>query len=546
MSTPTERADEMARLVIAAAQQDNGCVVTSGLVDTVTKMHAGTEHGKANPASVRRLIRARTAAEGVRVVLTDDERYWAIREQLHHMGGDQVHALRDSIADGGDYDPRANDAVLIDAISVRLSNRFPPRRLDGVEPVSISLWHEPEPDGVGSLPEYAELPGVAEALEVLRSAGVRVATVPGRKMLYREWHSPEGPQGAFVRPHAGRTLEVAWFIDGAQEERGMRSRDTRTVRDARNQALDDIAAAFRGAGWTVWRVESSNTATRRGLRVDVTPPADDDKARRRAVGFAAKWWAEQHTEEPTDEALRATFAHCVKPPRPELYPVIRKAIAAEMPPAAAAPLFTALAAHEAVRDASLSQSPRDLHAVACHMETLPLAAPISLHPELREARDAAEEAWQALRTADSLTASNAAHDKARTAVERAGAVILAVAPHAHRMHGTDMPATADGIRAAALAYNAVDGAPEVLSAVETGTPTVRVHCRSDSGTGWTVTATITAGVDSSVGRIPAHPPIVVKFRKPDGRQDAAANARRVFGALFRVDVPVAYDLDRRP
>ncbi|MFI1530644.1 hypothetical protein [Streptomyces griseus] len=423
MSTPTERADELARLVIAAAQQDNGCVVTSGLVDTVTKMHADTEHGKANQASVRRLIRARAAAEGVRVVLTDVERYWAIREQLHHMGGDQVHALRDSIADGGDYDPRANDAVLIDAISVRLSNRFPPRRLDGVEPVSISLWHEPEPDGVGSLPQYAELPGVAEALGVLRSAGVRVATVPGRKMLYREWHSPEGPQGAFVRPHAGRTLEVAWFIDGAQEERGMRSRDTRPLRDARNQALDDIAEAFRGAGWTVWRVESSNTATRRGLRVDVTPPAekeptaviseeeadalvaefgigegdldeavydaanedgadeynggahpelsdddayeevhgaadvqassvnnqgavgqvqflgelcgniealrsllgdvkgqpkpaaDDDKARRRAVGFAAKWWAEQHTEEPTDEALRATFAHCGKPPR---------------------------------------------------------------------------------------------------------------------------------------------------------------------------------------------------------------------------------------
>ncbi|MDV6291370.1 hypothetical protein R2F25_38815 [Streptomyces sp. UP1A-1] len=54
MSTPTERADEMARLVIAAAQQDNDCVVTRDLVDTVVKMHADTEPGKANPVSVRR------------------------------------------------------------------------------------------------------------------------------------------------------------------------------------------------------------------------------------------------------------------------------------------------------------------------------------------------------------------------------------------------------------------------------------------------------------------------------------------------------------
>lgn len=276
MLTPTERADEMARLVVAAAQQDNGCVVTSGLVNTVMKLHADTEQGKANKASVRQLIRAQAASAGVRVILTDDERYWAIREQLHHMDDDEVHALRDSIADGGDLDPRGNDGVLIDAISVRLSNRLSPRRLDGAEPVSIRLWHEPEPDGVGSLPEYAEQPGVVAALEILRAAEVPVATVPGRKMLYRDWHSPKGPQGAFLWTYTGRTFEVTWFIDGAQDERGMRSRDTRRIRDARNQALDDIADAFRGAGWTVWRVESSNTATRRGLRVDVTPPADEE------------------------------------------------------------------------------------------------------------------------------------------------------------------------------------------------------------------------------------------------------------------------------
>ncbi|ANZ13350.1 hypothetical protein ACH4YO_40585 [Streptomyces noursei] len=129
-----------------------------------------------------------------------------------------------------------------------------------------------ELDAVGVLPEYAQDPGVIAAIDILRAAEVPVATVPGRKMLYREWHSPEGPQGAFMWPGAGRTLELFWFIDGAQDERGMRSRKSRTVRTARNSALDTVAAAFVEAGWKVWRVESSNTATRRALRVDVTPP----------------------------------------------------------------------------------------------------------------------------------------------------------------------------------------------------------------------------------------------------------------------------------
>ena len=114
---------------------------------------------------------------------------------------------------------------------------------------------------------------MVEALEILRAAEVPVATFPGRRMLYREWHSPQGPQGAFIWPGAGRTLEVSWFIDGAYDERNLTSRETRTVRDTRNSALDNIAAAFSKADWTVWRVESSRTATRRGLRVDATPPA---------------------------------------------------------------------------------------------------------------------------------------------------------------------------------------------------------------------------------------------------------------------------------
>ncbi|GHG14074.1 hypothetical protein GCM10017667_55310 [Streptomyces filamentosus] len=134
-----------------------------------------------------------------------------------------------------------------------------------------------EPDSVGALPEYAQDPAVAAALKVLRAGGVTLATVPGRKMLYREWHSAQGPQGAFVWPGAAaRMLEVVWFIDGAQDEGGMRTRDTRIVRTARNQALDGVAAVFQAAGWHVWRVECRRTATRRALRMDVTPPAEDE------------------------------------------------------------------------------------------------------------------------------------------------------------------------------------------------------------------------------------------------------------------------------
>ncbi|MEV8544530.1 hypothetical protein [Streptomyces sp. NPDC051572] len=45
----------MARLVVTAAQQDNGCAVTSGLVDAVMELHASTEPGKANKVFVRQL-----------------------------------------------------------------------------------------------------------------------------------------------------------------------------------------------------------------------------------------------------------------------------------------------------------------------------------------------------------------------------------------------------------------------------------------------------------------------------------------------------------
>lgn len=43
--------------------------------------------------------------------------------------------------------------------------------------------------------------------------------------------------------------------------------------------------------------------------------------------YAAKWRADGHTEEPTDEALREAFAHCVRPARADEYPAIREAMA---------------------------------------------------------------------------------------------------------------------------------------------------------------------------------------------------------------------------
>jgi hypothetical protein len=300
----------------------------------------------------------------------------------------------------------------------------------------------------------------------------------------------------------------------------------------------------RGNARIVYRDQRGTVELRHATAEDITAYAPagttDAKTLRWAEGFAAKWWAEQHTEEPTDAAMADAFTYTVKPPKPEMYPVIREAIAANMPPAAAAPLFTALAAREAADAAALDLSPRALHTLACHLETLPLAAPPTLHEELRRAHDAAEHAWESLRIANTLPARNAARKAATEAAEQARMVIRAVAAHADRMHGTDVPSTSDSIRTAALAYAAVDGTPDEHAAIKTGTPRIHVDCRSDSGTGWTATARITAGIQGARWFVPAHPPIVVQFRKRDGRENAAANARKVIGSLFRVDVPVEY------
>ncbi|GAA3312085.1 hypothetical protein GCM10020295_82950 [Streptomyces cinereospinus] len=146
MITAIERANAMALQVFIAAHLHNGRVVTHDLVDAVMSRDAGTEQGQANKEMVRRIIRKRAELERVRVIFTEDERYWAIREQLHHMSTDEVHALRDEITEGGDRDPRGWDKALTNAISVRLSNRPTPARLYGCKPVSVHLWSTPRPE----------------------------------------------------------------------------------------------------------------------------------------------------------------------------------------------------------------------------------------------------------------------------------------------------------------------------------------------------------------------------------------------------------------
>ncbi|MEV0778897.1 hypothetical protein [Streptomyces sp. NPDC050428] len=214
--------------------------------------------------------------------------------------------------------------------------------------------------------------------------------------------------------------------------------------------------------------------------------------------------------------------------------------APESAPAAAAPLFAAIAAYEAAADSALSRSPQDLLRLDSHLLALRSAVPAGLHLALAHAHAGVRVAREALGDARGLKARNAAYSQGRAAIQEACDVILAVAPHAYRMHGTDMPGTPETIRAAARAYNAVGSAPEELSGIETGVPTVHVDCRSDSRTGWNVTARITAGVNMPLGYLPAHPPIVITFRRRDGRKNAADNARREIGGRFNVAVPIEY------
>ncbi|WP_461061231.1 hypothetical protein [Streptomyces pseudoechinosporeus] len=218
----------------------------------------------------------------------------------------------------------------------------------------------------------------------------------------------------------------------------------------------------------------------------------------------------------------------------------------ETTPADAAPLFAALAAHEAARDALFTPTPNRIETLAHRLRALGPAAPGEHHLEIVETLADIEDAWEALRTAGDVSSRTKAFGMAQGAARRAKAVILAIAPHAEHMRGTDLPRTAEEIRAAARAYLATDGTAEELSAIETGTPSVRVNARSTLPTGSHIFVRITAGIDSPVGYIAAHPPVVVRFPRLDGRQDPIANARKVFTPKrLRVEVPVSFHGDRR-
>ncbi|MFF9901318.1 hypothetical protein [Streptomyces longispororuber] len=325
MITAMQRAEAMALQVFIAARRHNGRVVTHDLVDAVMSRDADKEQGKANKETVRRIIRRQAEAEFVRVIFTDEERYWAIREQLHHMDTGQVQAMRDEIADAGYDDPRVWDRVLVEAISVRLSNRVPPRRLWRCRPVSIRLWDEPAQE----LPEVrttrgerlAEITGpldasLAEAFADMYGAVANGTAVPvpvGKAragMVVVAAVRLEDRTIGTVRQHTGPGqpwVSLTWTC---------RSHQDSVIGDRRVFAPEDYVMV------TVESLESLGMLASRRDHV-------------RAGKFAGKWVAESEhrhasglSSEPTDEALQAAFQGCVKPPKPELYPLIRAEIAA--------------------------------------------------------------------------------------------------------------------------------------------------------------------------------------------------------------------------
>ncbi|CAM5238081.1 hypothetical protein [Streptomyces griseomycini] len=647
MITATERAEAMALQVFISARLHNDRVITHDLVDAVMSRDALKEQGKANKETVRRIIRKRAASERCRVIFTDEERYWAIREQLHHMSRDEVQALRDSIADGGHDDPRGWDRVLNDAISVRLSNRPAPRRLDHAEPVTIRLWKQPRhlmpfPEDVVDAPHTLYIDGVprregipaarirtivnnrrfagrpveqdatgAIICDTRRYAPQRAAEeVPTVREQQREAlariQAKADAQRAEHRAEMDDRIAAEHQEHGAPAPAAVQARiDARTPdRTPARRVLEGLVVTHDGTatGSTPSNAAHPNVVAARAAldnmaaatmteHHDVTEPTGDEVNVRgylvqpREGDRVAVYWLEggrivRHddpafgpsldclsyrlecrgwTVEPMLRSSLCVFAHR---PAEEQRPAVEAhqdvaagGVAAEVgrrvlaeageSPADSATLFVALAAYESTVQARLTINDESLTLVARHL--LEFSADHAQHAQIMAAYRAVDDARSALEDATGLTARAEARKAAIAAVEQARTVILSVAPRAHRMHGTDMPATAPDIRAAALAYNAVESTREELSAIVTGTPKVRVHCASDSGTGWSITATITAGVDTPQGMfIPAHPPLVVKFPRRDGREDAAVNTHRVISSRFLVGVPVEYVTDRRP
>ncbi|GAB2966013.1 hypothetical protein GCM10023080_029780 [Streptomyces pseudoechinosporeus] len=111
-------------------------------------------------------------------------------------------------------------------------------------------------------------------------------------------------------------------------------------------AMDEYEELLDASGWST----TAGRSVRFGAHLSVTPPYElakemvlegkrrlealELKARTRAFAFSGKWRAETEyqratgqPDEPTDEVLEVAFATCVKPPKRELYPLIRAEIA---------------------------------------------------------------------------------------------------------------------------------------------------------------------------------------------------------------------------
>ncbi|MGW6290330.1 hypothetical protein [Streptomyces sp. NPDC055107] len=203
----TARAEHMAEQVLIWARLHNHHVVTVDVVDAVMSRDKDTEQGRANVATVRRIIRKRAASELVRVIFTPQERYWAIRERLHQMTHADVIALADSISDGGDDDPRGWDRELTDAIAAYRSNRPAPTRVRGCKPVAVPLWKDPAPAPTPDVDPYPALYASLSAADMTSAVYDVTASLDGVTR-----HCP---------PQPGKRLALAVAIkhgDGARVE----------------------------------------------------------------------------------------------------------------------------------------------------------------------------------------------------------------------------------------------------------------------------------------------------------------------------------------
>ncbi|MET8768227.1 hypothetical protein [Streptomyces sp. NPDC004658] len=214
-------------------------------------------------------------------------------------------------------------------------------------------------------------------------------------------------------------------------------------------------------------------------------------------------------------------------------------------------ITAARAAYEILRYARRTPAQDDLRDLRGALLALGPTAPTDINLDVITAHDELGEAADDLKNARDrrdFTARRAALrrlDEVFTSIEK---IILTIDPTADRpLELEDIPATAADIVSSTLGYNAAyRDDPEVgVASVEKGTPTVRVHCRSDSKLGRMITAVITAGVNTAAGFVPAHPPVARTFTRRDGRLNAAETARRALRARMTfVAVPVQWINDR--